>query len=116
MLELARTAGLFALTAVAKIIGCYLPWLVLKQGKSIWLLVPATAALALFVLLLALHPFAAERIYAAYGGIYITVALLLLWGVDGVTLSRWDLIGASVARCLAWLLLQCNPRLIPDKN
>jgi small multidrug resistance family-3 protein len=26
---------------------------------------------------------------------YITVALLWLWAVDGVSLSRWDLIGAS---------------------
>ena len=52
MRELAKTTGLFALTAVAEIIGCYLPWLVLKQGKSAWLLVPAVVALALFVWLL----------------------------------------------------------------
>ena len=96
-MELAKTTGLFALTAVAEIVGCYLPWLVLKQGKSIWLLVPATASLALFVWLLTLHPFAAGRTYAAYGGMYITVALLWLWSIDGIALSRWDLIGASFA-------------------
>ncbi|MCZ6897364.1 MAG: YnfA family protein [Betaproteobacteria bacterium] len=97
-MELAKTTGLFALTAVAEIIGCYLPWLVLKQGKSAWLLVPAVVALALFVWLLSsLHPFAAGRTYAAYGGMYITVALIWLWAVDGITLSRWDLIGATVA-------------------
>ena len=44
-----------------------------------------------------LHPFAAGRTYAAYGGMYITVALIWLWAVDGITLSRWDLIGATVA-------------------
>jgi len=97
MIELAKTAGLFALTAVAEIIGCYLPWLVLKQGKPAWMLVPAVLALALFVWLLTLHPFVAGRTYAAYGGMYIAVALLWLWAVDDVTLSRWDLIGAAVA-------------------
>ena len=46
-MELLRIAGLFAVTAVAEIVGCYLPWLVLKQGRSVWLLIPAAASLAL---------------------------------------------------------------------
>ena len=97
MTELLRIAGLFAVTAVAEIVGCYLPWLVLKQGRSIWLLIPAAASLALFAWLLTLHPSAAGRTYAAYGGMYIAIALVWLWLVDGVTLTRWDLAGASIA-------------------
>ncbi len=97
MTELLRIAGLFAVTALAEIVGCYLPWLVLKQGRSAWLLVPAAASLALFAWLLTLHPSAAGRTYAAYGGMYIAVALVWLWLVDGVTLTRWDLAGASIA-------------------
>jgi small multidrug resistance family-3 protein len=96
-MELLRIAGLFAVTAVAEIVGCYLPWLVLKQGRSVWLLIPAAASLALFAWLLTLHPSAAGRTYAAYGGMYIVVALVWLWLVDGVTLTRWDLTGASIA-------------------
>ena len=96
-MELARIAGLFAVTAVAEIVGCYLPWLVLKQGRSAWLLIPAAASLALFAWLLTLHPSAAGRTYAAYGGMYIAVALVWLWLVDGVTLTLWDLAGASIA-------------------
>ena len=96
-MELLRVAGLFAVTALAEIVGCYLPWLVLKQGRSAWLLVPAAASLALFAWLLTLHPSAAGRTYAAYGGMYIAVALVWLWLVDGVTLTRWDLAGASIA-------------------
>ena len=96
-MELLRIAGLFAVTAVAEIVGCYLPWLVLKQGRSIWLLIPAAASLALFAWLLTLHPSAAGRTYAAYGGMYIAIALVWLWLVDGVTLTRWDLAGASIA-------------------
>ncbi len=96
MFEL-KTICLFLVTAMAEIIGCYLPYLWLKQDKSIWLLIPAAASLALFAWLLSLHPTAAGRVYAAYGGIYIFVAILWLWLVDGVTPTTWDFVGASVA-------------------
>lgn len=92
-----KVTGLFAITAVAEIVGCYLPWLVLRQGRTLWLLVPAALALALFAWLLTLHPAAAGRTYAAYGGMYITVALLWLYFVDGIALTRWDVAGALVA-------------------
>jgi small multidrug resistance family-3 protein len=97
MIELARLSALFAVTALAEIIGCYLPWLVLKQGRTALLLLPAGASLALFAWLLTLHPSAAGRTYAAYGGMYIVVALLWLRVVDGVVLTRWDLAGAAIA-------------------
>ena len=96
-MEPARTTLLFAFTALAEIIGCYLPWLVIKQDKTLWLLLPAAGALALFAWLLTLHPSAAGRTYAAYGGMYIAIALLWLWRVDGIVPSRWDLAGAAVA-------------------
>ncbi|MBC2693484.1 YnfA family protein [Pseudomonas kielensis] len=83
-----KTLALFAITAVAEIVGCYLPYLWLKQGKSIWLLIPAGASLALFAWLLSLHPAAAGRVYAAYGGIYIGVAIIWLWVVDGIVIDQ----------------------------
>lgn len=98
MLEL-KTLLLFLVTAVAEIVGCYLPWLWLKQGKTAWLLVPAALSLALFAWLLTLHPTAAGRVYAAYGGVYIFVAILWLWSVDGIRPTTWDLVGAAVALC-----------------
>lgn len=107
MMYLAKTAGLFALTALAEIVGCYLPWLMLKQGKPAWLLLPAAASLALFAWLLTLHPSAAGRTYAAYGGVYIAVALIWLWRVDGVVPTRWDLLGMAVALAgMAIIVLQ----------
>jgi small multidrug resistance family-3 protein len=96
-LNLLQLAGLFALTALAEIVGCYLPWLVLRQGRTAWLLLPAAASLAAFAWLLTLHPTAAGRTYAAYGGMYIAVALAWLRWVDGVMLTRWDMAGAAVA-------------------
>ena len=96
-MELLRVAALFAVTALAEIIGCYLPWLVLRQGKSLLLLVPAAISLGVFAWLLTLHPSAAGRTYAAYGGMYIAVALAWLRLVDGVALTRWDIAGAAIA-------------------
>ncbi|MCA8090417.1 YnfA family protein [Burkholderia anthina] len=97
MTELMKIAALFAVTALAEIVGCYLPWLVLKGGRPMWLLVPAALSLALFAWLLTLHPSAAGRTYAAYGGMYIAVALIWLRVVDGVALTRWDVAGAVLA-------------------
>lgn len=92
-----KTLALFVLTAVAEIVGCYLPYLWLKKHGSPWLLVPAFASLALFAWLLTLHPTAAGRVYAAYGGVYVAVAVIWLWLVDGNKPTQWDLIGAAVA-------------------
>lgn len=96
MVEL-KIVPLFFITALAEIIGCYLPYLWLRGGKSAWLLVPAALSLALFAWLLTLHPIAAGRVYAAYGGVYIFVAILWLWFVDGIKPTLWDLVGSGVA-------------------
>ena len=69
----------------------------LKRGQSALLLIPAALSLALFAWLLTLHPAAAGRVYAAYGGVYIAVALVWLWRVDGIALTAWDLTGAAVS-------------------
>jgi small multidrug resistance family-3 protein len=107
--DIVKTLGLFVLTALAEIAGCYLPYLWLKQGRSAWLVLPAGLSLALFAWLLSLHPTAAGRVYAAYGGVYIGVAILWLWAVDGITPSMSDWIGAAV--CLAGMaIIMFGPR------
>lgn len=92
-----KTLLLFVLTAVAEIVGCYLPYLYLREQKSMLWLLPGALSLALFAWLLSLHPAAAGRVYAAYGGVYICVALIWLCWVDGVRLTAWDIGGAVVA-------------------
>ena len=107
MLEFVKVLGLFAITALAEILGCSLPWLVLTQQRSPWLLIPAAVSLGLFAWLLTLHPGAAGRIYAAYGGVYVAVALLWLWQIDGIPITRWDLVGSAVALAgMAIIMLQ----------
>ncbi|WP_200934418.1 MULTISPECIES: YnfA family protein [unclassified Methylophilus] len=107
--KLIKTFLLFALTAVTEIVGCYLPYLWLKEGKSMWLLVPAGISLAVFAWLLTLHPAAAGRIYAAYGGVYIGVAIIWLWLVEGIRPTGWDIVGAGVAM-LGMAIIMFSPR------
>ncbi len=95
-MEIIKILGLFVITAIAEIIGCYLPYLWLKQDRSAWLLVPAAISLAAFVWLLTLHPQAAGRVYAAYGGVYVSVALLWLWAVDSIRPTLTDWVGVGV--------------------
>ena len=107
-----RTFALFIATALAEIVGCYLPYLWLKQGRSAWLLVPAAASLALFAWLLTLHETAAGRVYAAYGGVYVATALVWLWLVDGIKPTLWDIAGAGLTLA-GMIVIVLAPRAAP---
>lgn len=108
-LSLAKVGALFVVTALAEIVGCYLPYLWLRKGASPWLLAPAAVSLALFAWLLTLHPTGAARTYAAYGGVYIATALAWLWKVEGERPTRWDMIGVAV--CLVGMaIIVLGPR------
>ena len=99
-----KTFLLFCATALAEIVGCYLPYLCLKQGRSNWLLIPAALSLALFAWLLTLVEMeAAGRTFAAYGGIYMCASLLWLWLYEGVTPTHWDMAGGAI--CLGGALI-----------
>lgn len=113
MMEILKTLGLFAVTALAEIIGCYLPYLWLKEGKSFWLLIPAAISLAVFVWLLTLHPQAAGRVYAAYGGVYIFTALMWLWAVDAVRPTVTDWIGVMIC-LIGVVVIMYGRQLIND--
>jgi small multidrug resistance family-3 protein len=94
--EFLKVFSLFVVTAIAEIVGCYLPYLWLRQGASVWLLLPAALSLALFAWLLTLHPTAAGRVYAAYGGVYVSVAIVWLWLVDDIRPAMSDWVGVAV--------------------
>ena len=100
-----KIIGLFIITALAEIIGCYLPYLWLREDKTVWLLVPAAVSLAVFAWLLSFHPTAAGRVYA----VYIFMAILWLWAVDGIRPSTWDFVGSGVA-LLGMAIIMFAPR------
>jgi small multidrug resistance family-3 protein len=102
-MPLLRTLSLFVVTALAEIVGCYMPYVWLRKGGSPWLVVPAAASLGLFAWLLTLHPTAAGRTYAAYGCVYVSTAIAWLWIVEKQTPTVRDWLG--VALCLAGMVV-----------
>ena len=88
----------YILAALAEIAGCFAFWAWLRLDKSPLWLIPGIAALILFAWALTLIETShAGRAYAAYGGVYITAAILWLWAVEGARPDRWDVIGGAVA-------------------
>lgn len=104
---------LFLLTALAEIGGCYAAFLWLRKGRSAWLLVPSGLALALFAYLLTLHPTAAGRTYAAYGGAYVATAVVWLWVIEGQRPDRWDLVGAALC-VIGMCVVAFSPHAAPS--
>ena len=105
-----KTVLLFLTAAVAELVGCYLPDLWLRKGGSPWLLLPAAVSLSVFAWILTLHPTASGRVYAAYGGVYVAMAVFWLWAINGVRPDRWDLVGAAVTLIgMAIIMFKVDP-------
>jgi len=95
-MPLITTLGLFLLTAVAEIVGCYLVLHWSKRGGGLWMLAAAAVALGLFAWLLTRHPAESGRVYAAYGGVYTCTALAWLWIVDRSMPTVTDVAGVTL--------------------
>lgn len=101
--------GIYAGAAIAEIAGCFAFWAWLRMSKSILWLIPGCLSLVIFAYLLTrVDSAAAGRAYAAYGGIYITFAVLWLWGAEGVRPDRWD-VGGTVLCLLGAAVILFGP-------
>jgi small multidrug resistance family-3 protein len=92
-------AGLF------EIGGGYLIWLWLREGKSFWWGILGGIVLAMYGVIATLQPENFGRVYAAYGGVFIAMAMLWGWQVDRVIPDRYDLIGACLALVSAFIIM-----------
>jgi small multidrug resistance family-3 protein len=108
MERLVVIGGLFVLAGLCEIGGGYLVWGWMRDHKPLaWALLGALV-LAAYGVVAALQPIPEfGRVYAAYGGVFI--ALALAWGVvvDGFRPDRWDLLGASI--CVAGVVVMAAP-------
>ena len=91
-----RTIGIFILAGLAEIGGVYLIWQWIRGNKSAYLGLFGLVALFVYALLQTLQTITFGRAFAAYGGIFIALATLWGWWVDGQTPDRWDWIGVCV--------------------
>ncbi len=88
---------LFILAGLCEIGGGYLVWLWLRKGNSIWIGILGGVVLVLYGIIPTFQPAHFGRVYAAYGGIFIVVALLWGTAVDKKRPDRPELIGALIA-------------------
>lgn len=93
-----RHLALFIAAALFEIAGCFAFWHWLRRGGSAaWAVVGIVSLVAFAVALARVDIRFAGRAYAAYGGIYIAMALGWLWLSEGQRPTATDILGASVA-------------------
>lgn len=108
MSKLLVVGVLFILAGLCEIGGGYLVWGWVRGQKPVAWALGGAVVLALYGLVAALQPIPEfGRVYAAYGGVFI--ALALAWGVlvDGFRPDRYDLLGAAI--CIAGVLVMVLP-------
>ena len=88
---------LFVLAGLCEIGGGYLVWQWWRNGAP-WLLgLLGAAILVLYGIVPTYQPAHFGRVYAAYGGVYISVAIVWLWVIDAVRPTPWDWLGVALS-------------------
>lgn len=95
--EIFKSLLFFILAGLCEIGGGYLIWLWLREGRGIELAFLGAIILVLYGVIPTLQPANFGRVYAAYGGVFIAMALIWGWQIDNVIPDRFDIIGASIA-------------------
>jgi small multidrug resistance family-3 protein len=95
--EILYSLFFFFLAGVCEIGGGYLVWLWLRENHS-WIF-GAFGGLILFVygIVPTLQPSNFHRIYAAYGGIFIVMALFWGFFFEEIIPDTFDILGAAIA-------------------
>ncbi|MFM2290471.1 MAG: hypothetical protein RIS29_284 [Bacteroidota bacterium] len=97
MMKILQTVVVFILAGLCEIGGGYLVWQWLRDGKSWWVGAVGGIVLMLYGVVATLQTENFGRVYAAYGGIFIMMAILWGWKVDGVVPDKYDIVGGVVA-------------------
>ena len=108
MERLVVIAVLFVAAGLCEIGGGYLVWGWMREHKPLaWALLGALI-LAAYGVVAALQPIPEfGRVYAAYGGVFIALALAWSVLVDGFEPDRYDLLGAVI--CVAGAVVMVAP-------
>jgi small multidrug resistance family-3 protein len=104
-LNIIRSLGVFILAGLCEIGGGYLIWLWLKNDKPLWYGITGALVLILYGVVATWQTANFGRVYAPYGGIFIVMALLWAWKVDGFKPDKYDIIGAAIALIGACIII-----------
>jgi small multidrug resistance family-3 protein len=88
---------LFFLAGICGIGGGYLVWLWIREGMGLIYGAVGGFVLFLYGIVPTFQSTHFHRVYAAYGGIFIIMALLWGWIFDGIAPDSFDLIGSIIA-------------------
>ncbi|CAM4505519.1 MULTISPECIES: YnfA family protein [Paenibacillus] len=88
---------LFIVAGLAEIGGGYLVWLWLRESRPLWYGITGAVILIAYGIIPTIQKFPSfGRVYAAYGGVFIVLAVLWGWLVDKKTPDMYDWIGAAI--------------------
>ena len=104
-MNIAKSLLYFLAAGLCEIGGGYLIWLWLRENKSVWYALAGAAFLVLYGVIPTLQPANFGRVYAAYGGVFIVLALLWGWGVDRVVPDKFDIIGGAIALAGVFIIM-----------
>ncbi|MEP7001003.1 MAG: YnfA family protein [bacterium] len=96
MNPIARSVLLFAIASVAEIVGGWLVWRSLRDGKGALVGVAGAALLVVYGIIPTFQSSTFGRTYAAYGGVFIVLSLLWGWWADGTRPDAPDAFGAAI--------------------
>ena len=91
-----RSIIFFLLAGLCEIGGGYMVWIALKNKQPLWVGVLGGILLAIYGMIATFQPAGFGRTYAAYGGLFVLMALLWGWAVDKIKPDHYDIIGAAV--------------------
>ncbi len=94
---------MFLAAALCEIGGAYLIWQWRRTDKPVVIALLGLAALFVYSLIQTAQSFGFGRTFAAYGGVFIAVALMWGWLVDKQVPDRWDWLGAVI--CLVGVMI-----------
>lgn len=92
-----RASALFILAGLAEIGGGYLVWQWLRHGRSLVVGLLGGVILFLYGVIATRQEFASfGKVYAAYGGVFIILAVLWGWGIDHRRPDGSEWVGAAI--------------------
>lgn len=95
-MEYLKSILFFIAAGLCEIGGGYLIWLWVREGKGFEFAILGAIILVLYGIIPTFQPANFGRVYAAYGGIFILMALLWGWQIDKITPDKFEIIGAAI--------------------